>query len=579
MAGKLGMLVLTNCQDVTVMDLAFQPAQHILSVTSASATSATIGTGGGQGFPQAGQLIVFGTGDYQTYYETCHVVTADPVGGVLTLSKALEHTYGPGDWCGFGVTSAWCCYSDQSLPGAQTSTHNKFIRCTVSRPIPYQAIYGHLSACKGGGPVRITSPITGGVTTSFTVEDIGWLAVGTRNVMFSTSYVSFGDIVSIQSLTPSTRTVTLTAPVPDSYASGTWLVGSAGTDGHGVVGIGSDVNNDDHVLIDCKFDNVVRAIGTVGQNALLHMVSRPLIGGNTWCALSNRYGGQFSVQGGGIGVNGWTWEGGTYLQHPILLEGLVIEGPGGAGPFAQSPSAWGTQGLNLFVSKIDKKTGVNAGTRTVNLTSADMVVQFTDGVFGDNGDWYLADSAHSGLQLQATLDVKDTYMFARNVSLDSVYFDDQARWSLASLSALTPTLLNGARWEGFPLWTCGAPDGVIRARIEQLSGAVAISAGTNDIPLRGQHVELTGAAGAVTLRGIQTPPLYGVRVSVACLFNQAITIANAGTPAAGYSKIYTGTGANMTVAAPGGFTTFDFVYSAIADGSNPGWRLLTSRTS
>jgi hypothetical protein len=251
MHGQPAVIRLTNCQRTTIQDLAFWSAGETTTLNGSVAIGATSCVVNSAALLQVGQTFALTNGTF------AEPVTVTAIAGTtITFSPPTLYAYSNGNIVNCGAFSAVQQYTDRT-GGQGASTYNRCVR-VQSGSVGFGPIFNFSVSCRGGGPVKLTSSITGGSTTSFTVFDAARMAVG-QPVTFwdnlGTSDTNGGAGYNVTGITG--NTVTVTPAVASSHSIGAFVVST------------SDQNNENHTFDTCEaINSAVAGWHIEGQNAL-----------------------------------------------------------------------------------------------------------------------------------------------------------------------------------------------------------------------------------------------------------------------------------------------------------------------
>jgi hypothetical protein len=537
--GALGVLVLTNCQHVTVRDISVSSGNQFTTFTGCSAGALSITVTSATGLV-AGMRIGLMVSGAQA--EEAHILAVS--GTTVTLAQPTLYAYATGSYVFSGVLGCVTCYSN-ALLFPLISHANKFERVLFNGPSSLTCLYGFATACLGGAPTFLTGSVTGGASTSAVVKDVSQMVVG-QTVRIWDSIAAANEFVTVTGITLATNTFSIApATFVNNHSVNAYVVSP------------SDANNDEHVFSHCVSTNgVVGCYGISGWNSLNLLITDSEAGASN-TVVTARQGGSVKWKGGDAQGYTTTFEFGGGQQQPQIMESLESET---SSSFLLVHSNDNTQSLQVWASNIITK-GVPASGNLIDVTAAFMICNFRQCSFapglspGNSTGLRFYDLDSAGL---VTLS-GGCYIGPDIVILNgTVLIDYDSTWTSISTVGQPPTetISNGggvrAIAASYGFRNEGGAGSVERRPVLPIT----LANGANDGVINSGDSDLlvTGPTGAFSVKGFRCGCL-GQRLRVKFNVNQQLTIVNNSSSSI---PILTGTGANVIFAAPGGFLIIDF---------------------
>lgn len=584
--GQPAMLRRINCQKNHIDGFLFYAAQtHMVVSGAVSAGTSTITISAS--FGQFAQLAVGmrvalwqGAGSGVAAGGASEILTVASINsgaGTITFSAPCILNYvttgGASVHLACGVYSCLDEHSDATLPswahgasGANTASDCIFGNTNGN----LGALLGAATTCNGGGPVRITSNIVGGSSTTCTVEDAGQLAnlPSGASCYILDNYFTQNDFFTIASVNITTNTVTFGTKPALSHSSTL----------NAMVFVQSDANNDRHRYDNCLGNSVVGAFGIEGLNSLQNSYPKSESSQN-YCSFYAPRGGSANLTDFKHGSVAWCLVVGGYMAHPYVMIGGYSEDA--AGLLYVDPS-FNSESVDVRVEGFELK-GVPASVITATATRL-IKIRVSDSqlALSANCSMSVTDSSGTGNGAFVSFDGTTTSGIA-SITLSGVRMRDD---SFYPAGAPSTSLSSGADITGRPVYgtgiSLGVQVGIGLTTYNTVSGV--ITSGNNDaLPWGGYSgigatkVDVgfgAGSPGAFAIRGIlggvagQVLDLYFLYLQEQCtISNLASGLAQSG------QRIQTPTGADIVLSAPGatGFDIVRLVYDATADGGHGGW--------
>lgn len=490
--GAIAQVRFINCDHTMLRDIGLAAANHFgrLSSGASSGSGSVVVTSFGGGAPIVGQKCTInnlnGTGELLTVRAV--------VGTTVTFITTLKNNYAPGDYLTYGVFAGHCNYSDKTISGAKVSTNNRCENVSTGSVSAVQANVGFANTCRGGGPMLLAAPASIGQLT-VSVNDVGEAFEGEVISFNDDTHVNNTDALTIAvgGINKSANQITFTSALTANHTNTNSLCYLASN---------SDLNNEEHVYINCRNTNAMLAGWYFdGQNQLSNTLVACIADGVQIASIYAYRGGSAVIMATTFSNSaGWDLIFGGPQQHPWSFVGCTTESATGA---FQADPASGLQGLNVRFTNHDKKGGPVSG-RAIDCTGFATSCSFTASNFDVPvaTSFYfldrLAGSFYSNV-LPATVSMAQTRFGIGAATFNGLYVTDID--NVFESNGVSLSVSNGAYVSGFSKGNNGAQLPGMLSGLTQLTMAPTAAPSVNDslyVDSADNKLKFRGNSGTIT---------------------------------------------------------------------------------